>query len=70
MMIQVEIKNSQQLLIVFPYSTKRLERVRLIDGRHWDAARRQWFVPFTEKAIGQIRAVFHDETISWGAGMK
>jgi len=68
--IQVEIKDSRELIIQFPYNAKRIGRIRLIDGRHWDAALKHWLVPFTEKAIGQVRIVFYDEVIDWGAGIR
>jgi hypothetical protein len=66
MVIQVVIKDSSELIIKFAYNAKRIERVRLIDGRHWDAALKQWRVPFTEKAMSQVRTVFYDEAIDWG----
>jgi hypothetical protein len=70
MAIQVVIKDSHELIIVFAYNAKRIERVRLIDGRYWDAARKHWLVPFTDKAIWQVRTVFYDEAIDWGAGIR
>ncbi|OCL26613.1 integrase [Orenia metallireducens] len=56
-------KNEDFLVVSFKYSEKRVERIRQLRGRRWDAEDKVWIVPYSFDNIKKIKEIFKDEKV-------
>ncbi|WP_027340405.1 site-specific tyrosine recombinase/integron integrase [Halonatronum saccharophilum] len=64
MSIEIQ-KDENQLLISFEYSKLRVEKVRKIKNRKWDARNKVWKVPYSLANIKKVREVFLGEKVKF-----
>ncbi|OCL27391.1 hypothetical protein U472_08000 [Orenia metallireducens] len=58
-------KNEDFLVVSFNYSEKRVERIRQLRGRRWDAEDKVWIVPYSFDNIKQIKEMFKDPKLQY-----
>lgn len=52
--------NSEQIFVTFEYTEDRVNKIRTIPGRKWDAAKRHWVLPFNEGTFRYMERVFEE----------
>lgn len=62
-LIQIRAGDGRKLIVEFPYSPERVEKIRTIPGRWWHAKEKYWTVPHTDGMVEWLRALFAEEEI-------
>lgn len=55
--------DKDNVFVEFEFSEERVNKIKQIKGRQWDAQARHWVLPNTEKNIEQLKIIFKNEDI-------
>ncbi|RNC29107.1 MAG: Tyrosine recombinase XerD [Candidatus Dichloromethanomonas elyunquensis] len=55
--------NRQEFTVRFEYTAQRVENIKKIAGRKWDAIKKQWTIPCTAENVIKIKNLFQAEDI-------
>jgi hypothetical protein len=60
----IEIKPGEagRLIMLFPYSSERVAKIKTVTGRRWHQQEKHWTVPHTNGAIAHLKRIFSGET--------
>ena len=61
--IHIQKGEEEELIVKFNYTSGRVKKIKLIDGRRWDPEEKFWTIPYTEEAVEQLFNIFEDEEI-------
>lgn len=61
--IQIKRGDAERLVVLVPYSTERVAKIKTVAGRRWHPKKKYWTVPQTNAAIAQLLALFAGEPI-------
>jgi len=61
--IVIQPGNDGRLHVVLPYAPERVEKIKTIPGRRWDAEQKHWTVPATTGMVEQIVSLFTGEDV-------
>jgi integrase/recombinase XerD len=62
--ITIQPGDKGQLIVIFPYSSERVAKIKTVPGRQWQADKKHWTVPDTAGMIEQLQALFQDESVT------
>ena len=54
MPVQIRPGDGRKLIVEFPYSPERVERIKSIPGRWWHREEKYWTVPHTEGMVERL----------------
>lgn len=54
-------RNQNILLVSFPYTVERVQRIKSVKDRTWNQLEKYWEIPFTQESLSQLFKVFNDE---------
>jgi integrase/recombinase XerD len=69
--VKIQPGDHGRLIVTFPYSSERVEKIKPIPGRQWEADRKQWTVPASNGMVERLIALFAgervevDPTLAW-----
>lgn len=63
MTIRLEKVSDEAIHVFFPYSEKRVEKIKKVQGRKWIVEKRCWSIPDTTDSIKKLLALFSGEEI-------
>jgi integron integrase len=61
--IQIKPYGAGRLMVLLPYSSERVVKMKTIAGRRWHQDKKYWTVPSSDGAITHLRALFAGEPI-------
>ena len=68
--ISVKSGEPGRLIVDFPYSRERVDKIRTIPGRHWDPDKKQWTVPHSKDMTDRLSALFAGDEIRLAAELR
>jgi len=54
---------NNKLIVQFPYSEDRVEKIRSVEGRRWDSQHKCWIVPYSQDILEKVLKLFINEKI-------
>lgn len=69
MSIQVESGSEGQLIVRFPYSAERVDKIRKFKGRRWHQEQKYWTIPHTDAHLEQLKVLFHPESLQFSPSL-
>jgi integrase/recombinase XerD len=63
MTVRIVKRNENEISVYFPYSEERVNTIRKVTGRRWDAEKVCWIVPNTDLCVQRIFQLFSKEKI-------
>lgn len=61
--IRVRPGESGRLIVVLPYSSERVAKIKTVPGRLWHGPEKYWSVPREKGMTDRLTALFHDEPV-------
>ncbi|MCA1957772.1 MAG: integron integrase [Nitrospira sp.] len=61
--IQIKRGAAGRLVVLLPYSAKRLAKIKTIRGRRWHQSEKCWTVPHTDNMLEHVLALFSGEQV-------
>ncbi|MDD5630234.1 MAG: site-specific integrase [Elusimicrobia bacterium] len=58
-----------RLIVLFPYSPERVEKIKTVAGRRWHNDEKHWSVPRYDKAVEKLRQLFAGEEVIVAPGI-
>ena len=52
-----------RIIVHLPYTPERVSKIRTIQGRRWDSAKKHWTVPRTDKIVEHLAALFEGDAL-------
>ena len=52
-----------RLRVVLPYAPERVDKIKTIPGRRWDAEQKHWTVPATTGMVGRLVSLFTGDEV-------
>jgi integrase len=62
-MVTIQKENDGKLLVCFPYSPERVEKIKTVRGKAWVPEGKYWTVPESENAVEQLMELFKGERV-------
>ncbi len=60
--IQIKPGDAGRLIVLLPYSSERVAKIKTVAGRRWHQQEKYWTVPHTNGAIAHLKRTFSGET--------
>ncbi|MCX5795006.1 MAG: integron integrase [Elusimicrobia bacterium] len=67
--IRIRLGEPGRLIVLFPYSPERVEKIKTVPGKIWHKEQRYWSVPRYDKAVERLLQVFAGEQVLLGPGL-
>jgi site-specific recombinase XerD len=61
--IRIHPGDNGQLIVTFPYSPERVEKIKTIPGKWWHPEEKHWTVPFADGMVEQLVSLFEGERV-------
>ena len=62
--IQIKPGETGRLIVRVPYTCERVEKIKTVAGRRWNAKEQYWTVPNTHETLRHLRALFAGEQVA------
>ncbi|MCI0484669.1 MAG: phage integrase N-terminal SAM-like domain-containing protein, partial [candidate division NC10 bacterium] len=62
--IQIKPGEGGRLIVVVPYDSDRVAKIKTFAGRRWHREDKFWTVPYTDGAVARLRALFAEEGVA------
>ena len=67
--IRLSAKEDGRITVRFPYTPKRVTKIRTVAGRRWDPREKYWTIPHTDEAIAELHTAFQGESVCADPGI-
>jgi len=65
MKIKISKTKKNQLVVMFPYSIEKVNKIKQIKGRKWNPKNKYWSISENEETIRQFKDLFSNEEVNY-----